>query len=344
MKMKSFSVLLLSLFAFGCAHQSAVVSEATQPAAETTVQENEVHRSAPAPTMQEPMAAPAASARPVENPGETAIKTAEAAPLVSPQNSDADLVGDYVETDEPAMTDVRQGDDGSQKGAQGEQSPGPTIADPLEPFNRAMFQFNDTFYFWVLKPVSQGYKWLVHEDVRTVIGNFFTNAAFPVRFVNCLLQANFPGAAGEVGRFLLNTLVGFGGLFDPASDKEINLAKHGEDLGQTLGVFGIGQGFYIHWPIFGPSSPRDTIGKVGDGFLNPFSYLDEWYETAGVKTVDTVNDASFRIGDYESLKKASIDPYVAVRDAYVQYRAGSIKKRVGFYAPINDAGQKKQGR
>lgn len=342
MKMKSFSVLLLSLLVFGCAHQSAVVSETTEPVAQTTVQENEVHLSAPASTLQETVAAPVAPVQPVENPGETSMRTAEAAPPASPQNSDADLAGDYVEIDEPAMTDVRQGDDGSEKGMREEQSPGLTIADPLEPFNRAMFQFNDTFYFWVLKPVSRGYKWLVHEDVRIVIGNFFTNAAFPVRFVNCLLQANFPGAASEVGRFLLNTLVGFGGFFDPASDKEINLARHGEDLGQTLGVYGIGQGFYIHWPIFGPSSPRDTVGKVGDGFLNPFSWLDEWYETAGVQTFDMVNGTSFRIGDYEALKNASIDPYVAVRDAYVQYRNGSVKKRTGFYAPVGGAGQKKQ--
>lgn len=342
MKMKSFFVLLLSLFAFGCAHHSAVVSDAIKPAAETTVQKNAVHGSSPAPTLQEPVAAPVAPAQPVENPGETSTETAEAAPPVVPQNIDADLAGDYVEIDEPAMMDVQQGDDGSEKGMPGNQPPGLTIADPLEPFNRAMFQFNDKLYFWVLKPVSQGYKWLVHEDVRAVIGNFFSNAAFPVRFVNCLLQANLPGAGSELGRFLLNTAVGFGGLFDPASDPEINLAKHREDLGQTLGAYGIGQGFYIHWPIFGPSSPRDTIGKAGDGFLNPFSWLDEWYETAGVQTFDMVNDTSFRIGDYEALKKAAIDPYIAVRDAYVQYRASSVKTKAGFFAPVSGAGQKKR--
>jgi len=342
MKMKSGYVLLLSLFAFGCAHHSAVVSDATQPVAEIKLQQNQVNNSTPEPKLPEPVVSAMGSARPVENTGAEPIKTAETAPSVIPQSIDADIAGDYVETDEAATTEIRQGDDGQEKGARGEQSPRLTIADPLEPFNRAMFQFNDKFYFWVLKPVSQGYKWLVHEDVRAVIGNFFSNAAFPVRFVNCLLQANFPGAASELGRFLLNTALGFGGLFDPASDKEINLAKHGEDLGQTLGVYGIGQGFYIHWPIFGPSSPRDTVGKAGDGFLNPFSYLDDWYETAGVQTFDMVNDTSFRIGDYEALKKAAIDPYIAVRDAYVQYRASSVKIKAGFQASVNDAGKRKQ--
>jgi phospholipid-binding lipoprotein MlaA len=342
MKMKSFFVLLLSLFAFGCAHHSAVVSDATKPAAETTVQKNAVHGNNPAPKLPESVASAAAPAPPVENPAEAPVRTAETLPSVSSQISDADIAGDYVETDEGAVTEARPGADGSEKEMPGNQPPGLTIADPLEPFNRAMFQFNDKLYFWVLKPVSQGYKWLVHEDVRAVIGNFFSNAAFPVRFVNCLLQANLPGAGSELGRFLLNTAVGFGGLFDPASDPEINLAKHREDLGQTLGAYGIGQGFYIHWPIFGPSSPRDTIGKAGDGFLNPFSWLDEWYETAGVRTFDMVNDTSFRIGDYEALKKAAIDPYIAVRDAYVQYRASSVKTKAGFFAPVNGAGQKKR--
>jgi phospholipid-binding lipoprotein MlaA len=201
------------------------------------------------------------------------------------------------------------------------------IADPFEPFNRAMFQFNDKLYFWVLKPIALGYKKVLPESARMVVNNFFSNIAFPIRFVNCLLQANFKGAASELGRFTLNTLVGFGGFFDLASEKEINLAKCEEDFGQTLGAYGIGQGFYINWPIFGPSSPRDTIGMVADGFLNPFIYIDPWYTSAGAKTVDTINGTSFRIGDYESLKEAAIDPYVAMRDGYVQYRFNKVKWR-----------------
>ena len=201
------------------------------------------------------------------------------------------------------------------------------IADPFEPFNRAMFTFNDRLYFWVLKPVATGYKKILPESARMSVKNFFSNLAFPVRFANCLLQANLKGAVSELGRFTLNTLVGFGGLFDPASEKEINLKKCNEDFGQTLGVYGIGPGFYINWPIFGPSSPRDTIGMVADGFLNPFIYIDPWYTSTGAKTVDTINDTSFRIGDYESLRDAAIDPYVAMRDGYVQYRYNKVKNR-----------------
>jgi len=190
-----------------------------------------------------------------------------------------------------------------------------------------MFHFNDRLYFWVLKPVARGYKKILPESARISVRNFFSNVAFPVRFVNCLLQAKFKGAASELGRFALNTLFGFGGFFDPASEKEINLAKCDEDFGQTLGAYGIGQGFYINWPILGPSSIRDTIGMVGDGFLNPFVYVDPWYTSSGTKTVDTINKTSFRIGDYETLKEAAIDPYIAVRDGYVQYRYKKIKEK-----------------
>lgn len=208
----------------------------------------------------------------------------------------------------------------------GEEARG-DIADPLEPFNRAMFHFNDRLYFWVLKPVAQGYRQVVPEPARVSVSNFFANLAFPVRFVNSLLQANFSGAAAELGRFTINTLWGVGGLLDPAASEEIALQKQDEDLGQTLGVYGLGPGFFINWPFLGPSSPRDTLGKVGDGFLNPLAYLDPWYVSAGAKTYETVNATSLRIGDYESLKGAAIDPYVAMRNAYVQYRLQKIQRR-----------------
>ncbi|MDQ5985754.1 MAG: hypothetical protein CSYNP_01471 [Syntrophus sp. SKADARSKE-3] len=208
------------------------------------------------------------------------------------------------------------------------------IADPLEPFNRAMYQFNDKFYFWVLKPVAQGYSKVLPEGARISVGNFFSNIAFPVRFVNCLLQAKFKGAAVEVGRFVFNTLWGIGGLLDPASSKEIGLKKQDTDFGQTLGVYGLGQGFYIHWPILGPSSPRDTIGTVGDAFLHPSAYLYPWYFWLGARACDKINDTSLKIGDYESLKEAAIDPYVAVRNAYAQYRRNKVERG----GPVSSSG------
>ena len=201
------------------------------------------------------------------------------------------------------------------------------IADPLEPFNRAMYHFNDKLYFWVLKPVARGYAKVVPESARVGVGNLFTNVSFPIRFVNCLLQANFTGAVSELGRFVVNTIWGMGGLLDPASSRDIDLVKRNEDFGQTLGVYGVGQGFFITWPILGPSSPRDTVGFVGDLFLHPFTYVGSTELWLGVRAYDRVNDTSLSIGDYESLKEAAIDPYVALRDAYIQYRLKKIKGR-----------------
>jgi phospholipid-binding lipoprotein MlaA len=229
---------------------------------------------------------------------------------------------------------VKSGNEGADKeGNPAEEELGEeekaTIADPLEPFNRAMYHFNDKLYFWALKPVARGYKLVVPEPARVGVKNFFSNLAFPVRFVSCLLQADFSGAAAELGRFAVNTIWGVGGLLDPSSNKDLNIPKRDADFGQTLGIYGVGQGFYIVWPVVGPSSARDSVGIVGDFFLYPVSYITPWYDWLAVRAYEEVNDTSLRIGDYESLKEAAIDPYVALRDAYSQYRQKKIEERRG---------------
>jgi len=229
-----------------------------------------------------------------------------------PETPNDDEFGDITEFDD--FDNVREGGKAA-------------IADPLEPFNRAMYHFNDKLYYWVLKPVAQGYGKVVPEPARNAVDHFFKNLTFPIRFVNCVLQVNFAGAEKELGRFMVNTLLGFGGLLDLASSKRIGLAEQDEDFGQTLGSYGIGQGFYINWPVFGPSSPRDTVGMVGDAFLRPFMYFSPWYAGAGARAVEMVNATSLRIGDYEALQGAAIDPYVAFRDAYVQYRLKKIERK-----------------
>jgi phospholipid-binding lipoprotein MlaA len=199
------------------------------------------------------------------------------------------------------------------------------IADPLEPVNRAMHQFNDKLYFWALKPVAQGYKAVVPEPARIGVKNFFFNLGFPARFLSCLFQADISGAGTEAGRFTINTVWGIGGFLDPSSGKELNFRKQDTDLGQTLGVWGLGQGFYIVWPVLGPSSLRDSTTIAGDYFLYPVSYISPWYASLGVRAYEEVNAASLRIGDYEALKDAAIDPYIAFRDAYAQYRLKKVK-------------------
>ncbi len=201
------------------------------------------------------------------------------------------------------------------------------IADPLEPFNRAAYHFNDKLYFWLLKPAAKGYGWVVPENARVSVKNFFSNIAFPVRFVNCLLQADIGGATTELGRFLVNTIWGIAGFLDPASSKDLQLRKQEADFGQTLGVYGLGQGFFINWPLLGPSSARDTVGILGDTFLQPLSYVNPGDAALGARAYDRVNSVSLSLGDYETLKEAAIDPYVALRDAYVQYRQKKVEAR-----------------
>lgn len=207
------------------------------------------------------------------------------------------------------------------------------VADPFVGFNRAMFVFNDRLYFWVLKPVASGYRFVVPTPVRLSVKNFFFNLLAPVRFANCLFQGKFRAAEGEFGRFVVNSGAGMLGLFDLVKDKpQFNPPE--EDFGQTLGYFGIGNGFFIVWPLLGPSTLRDTVGTIGDWALNPIQFMQLVNVDAGELTssstnliatgVRVVNDTSFRIGDYEALKNAALDPYEAFRDAYIQYRNSKI--------------------
>jgi phospholipid-binding lipoprotein MlaA len=248
----------------------------------------------------------------------TAVATPEQAAEVSPDKQAKSESANLNDKNDPYKDDYMDDDAEREKIA---------IADPIEPFNRAMYHFNDKLYFWALKPVAQGYKIVVPETARVSVKNFFSNLKFPTRFVSCLLQADFSGAATEVGRFTINTVWGIGGLMDPSSGKELDLQKQDTDLGQTLGFYGVGHGFYIVWPLLGPSSPRDSADIAGDYFLYPVSYLNPWYASIGVRAYEEVNSASLRIGDYESLKDAAIDPYVAIRDAYVQYRFKKVEQR-----------------
>jgi phospholipid-binding lipoprotein MlaA len=198
------------------------------------------------------------------------------------------------------------------------------IPDPLEPWNRAMFTFNDKLYFWVAKPLARGYSAIVPEWGRVRVKNIFQNISMPVRFANNLLQLKIRGAGTELLRFVFNTTAGVGGMFDVA--KNIDLKVHEEDLGQTLGVYGIGNGFYIVWPVLGFSSLRDTVGTMGDFYLEPVSYITPTEALIGVRTVDYTNETSLHIGDYEDMKESAIDPYISFRSAYIEYRKNKIKE------------------
>jgi len=200
-----------------------------------------------------------------------------------------------------------------------------TIYDPLEKINRAFFYFNDKLYFWLFKPVARGYAYIFPQSVRISVRNFFDNLGFPIRFVNCVLQGKFEGAGREATRFMVNTTGGLAGFIDVASEK-MGIDEQDEDFGQTLGFYGLGPGFYIDWPVVGPSSLTDTVGIVGDTYTQPLNYVIEFKYNVGIRAYDIVNSTSLTIGEYEDLKRAALDPYVAVRDAYYQFRLNKIKE------------------
>ncbi len=199
------------------------------------------------------------------------------------------------------------------------------ISDPLQRYNRWAFAFNDKVYFYALKPAARAYGGVVPEAGRRSVRRFFANISTPVRLVNCALQGKMRGAGVELARFAANTTLGVAGFLDPAKS-HFKLRPYNEDTDQTLGFHGLGPGFYIVWPLLGPSSARGTLGYVGDTFLDPFSYLLGFWENVGVKTYEAVNDTSLTIGTYEDIKEAAIDPYVSVRNIYFQNRERKVER------------------
>jgi len=199
------------------------------------------------------------------------------------------------------------------------------IADPLEFLNRFFFGINDALYLRLGRPVTETYRFLIPKPARIGIRNFFNNLTTPVRYVNCLLQGKGASAAAELDRFLINTTEGILGFGDPAFDKH-GIEAVEEDLGQTLAVHGLGDGFYLVLPLLGPSTLRDAAGRTGDLFLNPVFYVEPAEAAIGISAVRGVNEGSFHIGEYETFKSAAVDPYIAMRNAYIQYRKKQIQQ------------------
>lgn len=194
--------------------------------------------------------------------------------------------------------------------------------DPLEGYNRAMFAFNEGVDKFAVKPLAQGYEAVVPLPGRTGIGNFFGNVGDLWIGANNLFQGKPAAAASDLGRVLINSTLGIGGLFDIAT--EVGLEKHEEDFGQTLGRWGVGNGAYIVWPIIGGRTARDSLGLGFDLFADPVGYLNYVRvrnSLYGTRFVDT--RASLLPAD-KAIEEASLDKYAYIRDAYLQRRRSLI--------------------
>jgi phospholipid-binding lipoprotein MlaA len=198
--------------------------------------------------------------------------------------------------------------------------------DPLEPTNRAIFDFNMAADKAVIKPVAKAYRWALPEFFRTSIRNILNNAKSPVVFINDSLQGS-PSRAGEtLMRFIVNTTAGMGGIFDVAA--QYGMERHSEDFGQTLAVWGVHEGAYLMLPILGPSNMRDTVGLVADSFMNPFTYLlaNNGLDYVPISTtiVDGIDLRSRNIEALDDIEKNSLDFYATLRSLYRQNRRSEI--------------------
>ncbi len=204
------------------------------------------------------------------------------------------------------------------------------ISDPFESFNRGMFWFNDHVDMYFFEPVSEGYNYVMPKFAQEGVSNAFENLKYPSYLVSDILQLKFTQAAEHTGRFLINSTVGLAGLIDVA--KHFGLERHHEDFGIALANNGVGPGPYLVLPFWGPTTLRDGIGRVVDGFLDPVGWIayssaddtDALMITTGSYLLDAVNTRAGLLEAVKAAKEASVDYYLFIQSSYYQNRAGLI--------------------
>lgn len=201
---------------------------------------------------------------------------------------------------------------------------GPTAnpADPLEPWNRGVYKFNDALDRNVLKPVATVYQDSTPALVRKGVGNFFGNLEDAWTMVNSALQLKGQAAAESLTRFWVNTLMGLGGVLDVAS--EMQIPRHNEDFGQTLGYWGVGAGPYVVLPLLGPSTLRDTAALPADWRGDPVIQVDDIPTRNSLIVVRGVHKRASLLKQEGLLEQAALDKYTFLRDAYLQHRRNQV--------------------
>ncbi len=193
----------------------------------------------------------------------------------------------------------------------------PAPGDPWERVNRSIWKFDNAFDHAILRPVARGYVHYAPTPVRHSVNNFMTNLTYSDTVINDFLQGKFSDGANDVTRLVVNTTLGLGGLFDPAS--HMDLDRHNTDIGQTFGIWGVPQGPYLVLPFLGPSDVRDAIGSAGDEYLTPRAYIQSPYARWSLYIVNKVDDRAGLL-DQDQLIDSAYDSYVFVRNAYLQNR------------------------
>lgn len=194
--------------------------------------------------------------------------------------------------------------------------------DPIEGYNRAMFAINDGIDQTVVRPVAVGYDAVLPSPIRKGVTNFFGNIADVFTGVNNILQGKIASGVSDFGRVVVNTTIGILGLFDVAS--EVGMEKHDEDFGQTFGSWGIPSGAYVVLPLLGPSTVRDTFGKVLDMETNPVANINDVATRNSLLLLSVVDLRASLLPADKLVEAAALDKYSYVRDAYLQHRVNVI--------------------
>ena len=200
------------------------------------------------------------------------------------------------------------------------------VHDPWEPFNAKTFTLNYNLDRYFLKPAARVYSGLVPPDVQHSVANAFDNLGFASRFLNSVFQGKFDRAGTEMQRFLLNSTLGVGGLFDVATHMFEIEAPPAEDTGQTLASYGVGSGPYLVLPWLPPMTVRDAVGYAGDIFMNPVNYFIPFVPNLGLNASDRLNDRAINLETFEGLEESTIDLYGAVRSGYMDRRAKDLQE------------------
>jgi len=202
--------------------------------------------------------------------------------------------------------------------------PGPRHpSDPWERMNRGTFRFNEGMDRWVVEPVAKGMDFVLPDPVERSIRRFFDNSKIPIHLLNGILQIKPVAFFEDLARFLLNSTIGFAGFFDPAI--EAGLEAHHEDFGQTLGYWGVPPGPYLVLPIMGPSNPRDTVGWIADSASLVYPWFVPIYVSPAIGVGERLNLRSLYLDTIAAERKAALDYYVFIRNAYLRYRENQIR-------------------
>jgi phospholipid-binding lipoprotein MlaA len=203
---------------------------------------------------------------------------------------------------------------------------GPELQDPFESHNRFIFNLNNKIYNHFTRHVAKGYRFTVPLELRIAIRNAFNNATMPARLLSSIIQGDMEKSGRVIGRFLINSTVGLGGLLDVA-DQEYNIKPANENMEQALGYYDVPSGPYLVLPVLGPSSVRNVFGRVADVFASPaYIFSAPFAVSAGVATGKKINETSFLIKTKKELEEFSIDEYESVRNLYQQYQNHLIKE------------------